>query len=177
MARISTRTIEENVEAEYHVSWAIIAYKLILGVIEFISGMGLIFWSENAFRLYQTVVSQELSEDPHDFLAHLTERVVPSLFTQHTTLAAYLIVLGAAKLAGAIGLIYRKNWGVDLLVGLTVVMFPFQVVNIILHPAVLDFIYLVVGILIALYLINFKPRAWISKMGYQAKAQLEKIWS
>jgi uncharacterized membrane protein (DUF2068 family) len=85
-------------------------------------------------------------------------------------------MLGSAKLAGAIGLIYQKNWGVDLLVGLTVVLFPFQVVNIILHPAVLDVIYLVVGLLIALYLIQFKPRAWISKMGYQAKAQLGKIW-
>jgi uncharacterized membrane protein len=175
MARIPTRTIEENMEGEFHVSRFIIAYKFILGLVELLSGTGLILWGGNAFRLYQTTISQELSEDPHDFLAHLTERVVPSLFAQHTTLAVYLIVLGAAKLAGAIGLIYRKNWGVDLLVGLTMVMAPFQVVQLILHPAILDFVYMIVGLLIALYLINFQPKAWVSRLGARVKLQLEKI--
>ncbi|MCL4562087.1 MAG: DUF2127 domain-containing protein [Chloroflexi bacterium] len=175
MPRISARTIEENLETEFHVSRIIIAYKFLLGLVEFFSGIGLIIWGGSAFRLYQMFISQELTEDPHDLLAQLTERIVPSLFAQHTSLAAYLIVLGAAKLAGAIGLIYQKNWGVDLLVGLTVVMFPFQIVSLILHPIISDLIYLVVGLLIALYLVNFKPKAWISRMWYRGKTQLEKI--
>ncbi len=174
MARISPRTIEQNLEAEYHVSWAIVAYKFLLGLFELVSGAVLFFWGGSAYRLYQVSITRELSEDPHDFLASLTERVVPSLFAHHTYLAVYLVVLGAAKLAGAIGLVFQQNWGVDLLVGLTVVMFPFQLVSLILHPAIMDFVYLVVGLLIALYLINFKPGAWVSKMLDRARTHLVK---
>jgi uncharacterized membrane protein (DUF2068 family) len=101
--------------------------------------------------------------------------VIPNLFYHHTYLAATLVLLGAAKLAGAIGLINQKNWGVDLLVGLTVLMFPFQLVNLLLHPALLDLIYFLVGLLIALYLINFKPKAWVSKMAYLARKRLETL--
>jgi len=43
-------------------------------------------------------------------------------------------------------------------------MAPFQIVNIIVHPNIFDFLYFTVGILIALYLIEFKPKAWISKI-------------
>jgi uncharacterized membrane protein len=177
MGHYSVHTVEENLEAEFHVSWLIIAYKFLFGLVEFLSGAALLGWGENAFRLYQALVSRELTEDPHDLIVNLAQRVVPSLFALHTSLAAYLIVLGAAKVAGAIGLIFRKNWGVDLLVGLTVIMFPFQVVNLIMHPSIPELVYLVVGLLIALYLINFQPKAWVSKMGGLAKIQLEKIRS
>jgi uncharacterized membrane protein len=166
MPRTSAHALEENLEGEFHVSRYIIAYKFLLGLAEFVTGVGLVAWGAQAFRLYQIYLGRELFEDPHDVLAHLTERIVPSLFAQHGYLAAYLIILGAAKLAGAIGLIYQQNWGVDLLVSLTLLMFPFQVAALILHPSIMDFIYIFVGLLIALYLIEFKPKAWISKMAF-----------
>ncbi len=175
MAGRSLQSIEENAEAEFHVSKIIIAYKFFLGLVEFFSGVGLVVWGARALTVYQKYLTQELIEDPHDVLAHLTEKVVPSLFAQHGYLAAYLILLGAAKLAGAIGLIYQKNWGVDLLVSMTLLMFPFQVAGLILHPAIMDLVYIVVGLVIALYLIEFKPKAWISKMAFRARDQLAKI--
>ncbi len=177
MAHSTDHTIDAPLEEEFHVSWAVIVYKFLLGLVEFVSGTGLLIWGNNAFRLYQAFMLREMTEDPHDVLARLTQRVVPSLFAQHTTLAFYLIVLGAAKLAGAVGLINRKNWGVDLLVSLTVILFPFQVASIFLHPSIPDTVYLVVGLLIALYLVDFKPKAWFARMGGLVKTRLEKIFS
>ncbi len=74
------------------------------------------------------------------------------------------MVLGLAKIAGAVGLVYKKNWGVDLLVGLTVIILPFQLINLVVHPSFFDFLYLLIGIGIALYLTRFKPHAWVSRV-------------
>lgn len=155
---------EEQIENEYHVSVYIIIYKFLLGTIEFLAGITIAFFGARIYELYQASLIKELSEDPHDLLARLSETVVPSALTHNTYIVIYLIVLGLAKMAGAIGLVYKKNWGVDLLVGLTILMAPFQIVNLIEHPGFFDLLYLVVGLLIALYLVEFKPKAWISRV-------------
>jgi uncharacterized membrane protein len=155
---------EELIEKEFHVSIYIIIYKFILGTVEFLAGLTIALFGPKIYRIYQTSLIKELSEDPHDLLAHLSEIFVPNLLTHNTYIIFYLIVLGLAKMAGAFGLIYRQNWGVDLLVGLTILMAPFQIVNLITHPNVFDLIYFIVGILIALYLIEFRPKAWISRI-------------
>jgi uncharacterized membrane protein (DUF2068 family) len=155
---------EQEIEKEFHVSVYIIAYKFLLGVIEFAAGVAVAFYGSSLYHLYQASVVKELTEDPHDVLARLSETIVPNLLTHHSYVMISLLVLGVAKMAGAIGLMYKQNWGVDLLVSLTVIMAPFQIVSLILHPHIFDVIYFVVGLLIALYLIQFKPKAWISRL-------------
>ena len=155
---------EERVENKFHVSSYIVAYKFVLGLSEFAAGLTISVFGSRIYQIYQASLFKELSEDPHDFLARLSESVVPNILTHNTYVVIYLLVLGLAKMVGAIGLIYKQNWGVDLLVALTILMFPFQVVNLILHPHIFDLIYLVVGLFIALYLIEFKPKAWVSRV-------------
>ena len=155
---------EEQIEKEFHVSIYILIYKFLLGMVEFLTGVAIIFFGSRIYEIYQSSLIKELSEDPHDLIARLSESVVPNVLTHNTYIIFYLVVLGLAKMLGAIGLIYKKNWGVDLLVGLTVLMAPFQVVNLVLHPNLLDLIFFVVGLAIALYLVEFKPRAWISRI-------------
>ena len=142
----------------------IIVYKLVLGLIELAGGLVIAFFSSQIEARAMFMLYHELSEDPHDVLANLIVRVIPNLFTHHTIFTVSLILLGLTKIAGAVGLLYKKNWGVDLLVGLTAVMAPFQLVSILTHPAVFDVLYLLVGVLIALYLIRFRPRAWVSRV-------------
>lgn len=156
--------VEEHLEQEFHISWYIIIYKLAFGLAEFLLGLGIVLFGKSALNLYRIYLSRELLEDPHDLLARLTTSVVPSIFTHNTFLVIYLILLGSVKIAGAIGLIYKQNWGVDLLVGLTVLMFPFQFINLVRHPSLPNFIYISVGLLIALYLINFQPQKWATKI-------------
>ena len=155
---------EELIEKEFHVSVYILVYKFMLGIIEFLVGLAIALFGTKIYTVYQTSLIKELSEDPHDLLARISENFVPNVLTHNTYIIVYLIVLGLAKMVGAIGLIYKQNWGVDLLVGLTIFMAPFQIVNLIIHPNLLDLIYLIFGLLIALYLVEFRPRAWISRV-------------
>lgn len=152
--------LEEQIEKEYHVSWYIIAYKFAFGLVEFLLGAGVTLFGRKALIWYRAYAIQELSEDPHDLLVRLTQSIVPNVLTHRTTLAIYLIVLGVAKIAGAIGLMYKRNWGADLLVVITLIMFPFQFVALIRHPSAPDFFYIFIGLFIAFYLINFHPREW-----------------
>ncbi len=155
---------EQEIENEFHVSIYIVVYKFLLGLFEAGGGLIIAFFGARIYAVYEASLFKELSEDPHDLLARLSESVVPNVLTHNNYVVIYLLLLGLAKMIGAIGLIYKQNWGVDLLVVLTLLMAPFQIVNLILHPQVFDFIYLVVGLLIALYLIEFKPKAWISRL-------------
>ncbi len=155
---------EIRIEKEFHVSVYIIAYKFLLGIIEFSAGMTIGLLGSRIYQWYQTSLIQELSEDPHDLLARWSEGIVPGVLTHNTYVVLYLVVLGLAKMVGAVGLVYKQNWGVDLLVALTILMAPFQIANLISHPHLPDLIFLVVGLLIAFYLIEFRPRAWISRL-------------
>ncbi len=155
---------EPEIESEFHVSIYIVVYKFVLGLIEFSAGMTIALAGSRIYQVYQADLLKELSEDPHDLLARLSETVVPNVLTHNTYVVIYLLVLGLAKMIGAVGLVYKQNWGVDLLVLLTILMAPFQIVNLVLHPHIFDLLYLVVGLLIALYLIEFRPRAWVSRL-------------
>jgi uncharacterized membrane protein len=155
---------EPQIEREFHVSIYIVVYKFVLGLIEFSAGLTIALAGSRIYQIYQAGLLKELSEDPHDLLARLSETVVPNVLTHNSYVVIYLVVLGLAKMVGAVGLIYKQNWGVDLLVVLTILMAPFQIVNLVLHPHIFDLLYLVIGLLIALYLIEFRPRAWISRL-------------
>jgi uncharacterized membrane protein len=161
---MKTHLVEQQIEDEYHVSWYIIAYKLLFGLVEFLIGAGIIFFGRAALVWYNIYTTQELSEDPHDLLVRLTEGVVPGLLTHHTYLALYLFILGSVKIAGAIGLIYKQHWGVDLLVGFTIIIFPFQFIQLLRHPSLPDFIYIFIGLFIAMYLVNFRPHEWATRV-------------
>lgn len=167
--KTKVENIEEELEKDFHVSWFIISYKFLFGLAELLLGLGIVFFGRNAFLLYRNYASQELFEDPHDILARFTENFIPYILAHHTYIVIYLIILGSAKIAGSIGLIYKKNWGVDLLVALTLIMLPFQTINLILHPSLQDFVYIFVGLLISLYLVNFKPKIWAVKMIEKSK--------
>lgn len=155
---------EEQIEKEFHVSIYIIIYKLVYGLLELLAGIAIGVFGSKIYTIIQTNLLNELSEDPHDLLARISESIVPNVFTHHTYIVIYLIVLGVAKVLGAFGLMYKQNWGVDLLVGLTILMAPFQIVSLVLNPNLFDLIYLILGLCIALYLVEFRPRAWISRM-------------
>jgi uncharacterized membrane protein len=148
---------------ELHVAGWVILYKFSLGLVEFMLGVGMALFGQRALHYYHTLVSQQLSEDPQDILVRISANIVPHLLTHNTTLIVYLIVLGAAKLIGAVGLYYKKNWGVDILVVLTILLLPFQLFKLVTHPNMLDVFYMALGIFIALYLIEFKPHAWVSR--------------
>lgn len=153
----------EKLEEEFHVSKFIVAYKFILGLLEFLLGLAIIFFGRNALILYQNFKSDELLEDPHDLLVNITEKFVPYLFKHKEYVIFILIILGLTKMIGAIGLMYKKTWGLDLLLGVTILILPFQLFSFLRNPSLFDLIYLLIGVFIIFWLVNFKPKEYIHK--------------
>ncbi len=164
MSNKQSQLTEKRIEEEFHVSWFIVAYKFLFGLIEFLSGVGIATFGKNILSIYRLYVRQELMEEPHDLLIRFSEKVVPHILTHNGFILVYLILLGAAKMAGAVGLMYKQMWGVDLLIVLTVLLFPFQFITILFHPSFFNIFYLLTGLLIALYLVNFRPKEWAVRM-------------
>jgi uncharacterized membrane protein len=96
---------------ELNISRIIVVYKFALGLIELISGLGIALFGKQLLAEYLLKLSQELSEDPHDVLAHLSLAIIPNLFTHNMVIVITLILLGVTKIAGAIGLVYKKIGG------------------------------------------------------------------
>ncbi len=162
------------IEEEFHISKYIIVYKFILGAIEAILGVGILVYGNKILALYQQYRTRELLEDPRDLFVNITDKVVPYLSKNIRLVVLILIVLGIIKIVGSIALLKKKHWGLDLLVGLTFIILPFQTVDLLLHPAVSKIIFLILDALIAFYLVQFEPRKYFSKMFVRMKIKKHK---
>jgi uncharacterized membrane protein (DUF2068 family) len=144
----------EKIEEEYPVSKAIVIYELISAILEMSLGIGVLLFGRKAVEVYKNFRAQELLENPHDLIVRITERIVPYIFDHRGYVILVLLGLSIAKLVGAVGLLKKKRWGSDLLMGLIVFVLPFQVYSFIIRPTWVKAGYLTVGLLIAIYLGN-----------------------
>ncbi len=145
------------------VSKTIIFYKLITGIIEFILGLGILFFGRNIAKMYTHYKVRELLEDPHDLLITTIEKIIPILIHYRTYFMIFLIVFGTVKIIGAIGLLYNKEWGLDLLILFFFLMLPFDIYTLFSHPTFLKTLYFLINALIALYLVEFRPHTYFWK--------------
>ena len=155
---------EEAIEKKYHVSIYVLIYEFVVGFFELLAGLAMAFFGSQIYEYYRMSLIKELSEDPPDVLAYASEKIVPGLLTHNAYIILYLVVLGLGKVVGAIGLYYKQNWGVDLLVVLIILMAPFQVYELIARPNLAGLLALIGALLIALYLVEFRPAAWVSRI-------------
>lgn len=155
---------EQNIEKEFHVSSYIIVYKLITGCIELFLGLSLFFFREKLIDYYQQYKTKELLEDPHDLLVATFEKILPFIITHRDYIILFLCALGVIKIIGAVGMYKKKHWGLDLVIGLTILLLPFDIFGFFGHPTFLKFMYVLINIFITLYLVNFKPRDYIKKL-------------
>lgn len=154
----------QKVENQYHISRYIIIYKFILGLFEVVLGAGIIIYGKKIFQLYLDFRNNELFEDPHDLLALILEKFVPYIFAHRGYVIFILLLLGISKMAGALGLWFRKPWGLDILVIVTIILLPFESYSILTHPTLTKLSYFIINLFIALYLVNFKPKDYFTKL-------------
>ncbi len=145
------------------ISKAIVVYKLILGVIELFLGVGILF-SAKILEIYRQYRVRELLENSNDVVVKTIDRLTPFVLQHHLYLTVFLIVLGISKIIGAIGLLNDKEWGLDLLIIIFFIFVPFDLFNLITHPTLLKFIYLLINLFIAFYLIEFQPHKYFRKL-------------
>lgn len=156
-------------EHKLNVSPYIIAYEFILGLFELLLGLGIGVGSRQILLLYTTIKSHELLEDPDDLLISIMEKIFPYILEYKGYIVLILVVLGLIKIAIAVGLYFKKDWGVDLLIVITVLIIPFDLYNLVVHSSFAQGIYLIINIFIILFLVDFKPRRYISKLKYRIK--------
>lgn len=159
----------KDLEKELHVSRFIIFYKFILGVFELLLGLGIIFFGTRVYALYQGFVAQQLFEDPHDLLGTVLESIVPYLFEHKGYVILILVILGLVKMVGAAALWYRRHWGLDLLIGLTLSLLPFEGYNLLVQPSLIKLAFFLINILISLYLVNFAPKQYFYNLKHRIK--------
>lgn len=149
--------------AASNISKTVVYYKLVTGVIELILGLGILFFGKNIYRIYSAYKLKELLEDPHDLLINLVGKITPTLIHYRTYLMIFLIVFGLVKIIGAIGLLYDKEWGLDLLILFFFLMLPFDIYTLLSHVTFLKTLYFLINTLIALYLVEFRPHTYFWK--------------
>jgi len=153
-----------NLEKEYHVSRYIIVYKFLLGLFETILGLGMLLFGSKISELYINFTNRELLEEPHELLALILQRIVPFILEHQGTIILILLLLGITKIAGAIGLWYRKHWGLDILMFVTIILLPFELFSLNVHPSLSKITFFIINMLIALYLVNFNPKGYFTKL-------------
>lgn len=159
----------QGLEKEYHVSRYIIVYKFILGLFEVILGVGIIIYGKKIYELYLNFRNNELLEDPHDLLAQATEKFIPFLLAHQGYIVFILLLLGLTKMIGSVGLWYKKHWGLDILIVVTVALLPFEIYALIFNPSLTKTAYFIINLFIALYLVNFKPKDYFSGLKKRIK--------
>ena len=81
------------------------------GFLELVGGILLIVISPKTInRLAHSLTPHELSQDPHDFVAHHLLRVTDNLHNTQTFGALYLLTHGLVKIVIVIGLLRREHW-------------------------------------------------------------------
>lgn len=156
-----------NLQQELQISRYIIIYKFILGILELILGLGIIFFGKQIVIVYESFKAKEFLEDPHDLLVNIVEKVTPFLFKHQGYIVLILLLLGVVKVIGSIGLMYRKYWGLDLLIVLTISLLPFQLYNLSISFSWGKLAYFMINILIALYLVKFQPKKYFSNLKHR----------
>jgi uncharacterized membrane protein len=81
------------------------------GLLELVGGIVLFVVSPEALnRLAQRITQHELTQDPHDFIAHHLLKLTANLHNTQLFGALYLLTHGLVKLIIVVGLFRREHW-------------------------------------------------------------------
>ncbi len=139
------------------ISNLIIAYEFALGLIEVVIGFGVAIFGNRVIQAYQSLRDTDILGEQHDLLVDALQKIVPYVSAHKFYIIVLLSALGLVKIISSIGLWMGKEWGKHLLIGLLVVLIPFDLAGIIIHMTLLDLAYLIIDVLIILYMTGFKP--------------------
>lgn len=105
------------------------------GVLELICGIALLIVTpEQIAAVVQALTHNELSEDPHDFIANWLVRYANSLDVSTTAFgAAYLLVHGVVKVFLVVAVLQGKLWAYPWLIGFLVLFIGYQGFELIVH--------------------------------------------
>ncbi len=136
---------------------AVVVVKSAMGAAELSLGVVLLTMSADAIRaLVDRLSREERVEDPNDPLVLFVQHRLPLLASNKTVLALTLLLLGSAKVVGAIGLLRRRPWGYWVLVVLLCALLPFDVYRVATRPSLLQGVLLMLNLAVLLILLRYR---------------------
>lgn len=145
-----------SVKVEHYAFRISIALKGIESILEFFSGLLLLFVSSGQiYNFVYNLFAKELAEDPHDFIAtHIVHWASQFSAGVKWFLAIYFLTHSIIKLGLLIGLWYEKIKLYPIAIGIFVLFIAYQVYKYIISPSgwliyltVLDLIFIGLAIL------------------------------
>jgi uncharacterized membrane protein len=106
------------------------------GLAELVGGLLLLFVTPGRiYHLVALLTQGELSEDPHDLIAHYLLHTAHGLSGGAVLFGAvYLLTHGAVKVALVIALLFNKLWAYPCMIVVLLVFIGYQLYRIALHP-------------------------------------------
>lgn len=119
----------------------------------------LIFHAQHVTDPIQELFTGELAEDPHDLLATVLIRLIPSISLQTELLLALGVTVYAVLEGIEVWGLWRDLVWVELLIVVeTAALLPYDIWELVRHPSVVKVLSLVINVLIVLYLVAHYQR-------------------
>ncbi len=137
-----------------------IFYKILLGIIEFIFGLGLLVLGLQLYEMFNRFINTHAIQDSDDIFLIITNQYVPILLQHRYLISIIFLALGLSKIMGGLGMLYRKVWAKHLLISFMLAFIPYDLVGFIRSPTLFEAVYLVFSIVLVLYFMDFRPRQY-----------------
>lgn len=114
-----------------------IVLKGVDGLVEVIGGILLLTVSPNSLNtLAVRLTRAELSQDPHDFVAHHLLRLTADLHHTQTFGAIYLLSHGAVKIVLVVALLRQQRWAYPAMLAFLIIFIGYQAYRMIDSPSI-----------------------------------------
>lgn len=134
----------------------LIAYKVLGGLFQVGLGIAFGLFGNQFLRVYEYFELSHLREDPNLFI-RTVERAVPFLLDHRSYVIVFFLTFGFAELIGTAGLWFEKLWAIYLMIILSALLLPFEIVDFLRRPSIYLGIYILINAAIIIYLSHFNP--------------------
>ncbi len=130
----------------------VVFYELVSGFVGMVIGIGLAIFGEEIQDIYLSFRDAGVLDHPHNAMIGIVQKYAPFLIGHYLFVGIYLVLVGVFKLTGGVGLMYRKKWADNMLVGLLLLFLPLDIWSLFHHPSITRVLFIFTNIVIIVYL-------------------------
>jgi uncharacterized membrane protein (DUF2068 family) len=147
----------------------LIFYKFAAGALEVLTATLFLLFGRQFSNFYQNFELAHVDQEPSLYV-RTVEHAVPFLLDHKMYIIVFLLTFGLGKIIGSIGLWYEKMWAIHMMIVLSMLLIPFELVDFISHPSGFKLFYILMNIIIVVYLLRFNPHVQhVMRKHHQAK--------
>lgn len=148
----------------------LVAYKFLVGITEVCIGAAFGLFGKQFLRFYEFFELSHAREDPNLYIRTI-ERAIPFLLDHSTYVVVFFLTFGTAKIIGAVGLWFERMWAIHLMIILSAMMLPFEIIDFLRRPSIFLVFYIAANFAIVIYLLHFNPHIRRIRHKYHLKGK------